>query len=708
MSILAAYLVRIDRRDRLVQLGIGVAAAIALSLVFGAALTFTSASLSTRAQEGLGGILSLIAVLLVTWMVFWMRRTARSLGSELRHRMDEALTMGAGAVAFTAFLAVAREGLETALFLWATIDSTSGSTAGPALGALIGILAAVLIGYLLYTRAITVNLGRFFAWTGGALIVVAAGVAAYGIGDLQEADLLPGRDALAFDFSAHLSEGSWLGALLKGIFNISPVWSWAQLGVWLAYLIPVMALYVSRRPARSARPAAATASVAAASVAAASVAAASVAAASVAAAPAADAPAADAAAPTADGGGDGDGGDGDNDDEAKEDEVMGWRRTLTTVPVLSVSVVGLLVAGGAIGFAMNSSDGGGDGSGGRRLISADDSTCAYSGPAVGAGTHTFSVSNGGDKAIEVYIIGTGDRSVGEVENVSPGTARDLTVDLATGDYTLRCRPNRTTGDGITSTLTVSGDVGDGAGQGGTDPRLFEAVGAYRVYVQEQVGALVTATEEFAAAVRRGDVEEAKRLYPAARVPYERIEPVAESFGDLDPAIDAREGDVPAEEWTGYHVIEKDLWVDNVTSDPAVADQLVTDVKRLQTLVTDVELTPSQLGNGAAELLNEVATSKVTGEEERYSRTDLVDFAANVEGARAAYEPLRPVLADTDPDLARIIDGRLVDVEKALDPYRSGDGFVPYTDLDTTEVRTLSDKVDGLAEPLSRLTGAVAA
>lgn len=244
VSILAAYLVKIDRRDRMAHLSFGVGAAVALSLAFGAALTFTSANLSTKAQEGLGGILSLVAVVLVTWMVFWMRKTARNLSGELRGKMDAALSVGAGAVVFTAFLAVAREGLETALFLWATIDSTNGSTVGPMLGALVGILIAILLGYLLYNRVLTFNLGRFFTWTGGALIVVAAGVAAYGVGDLQEADLLPGHEALAFDLSDHISESSWYGALLKGIFNISPVWSWAQLGVWLGYLVPVMAIYV--------------------------------------------------------------------------------------------------------------------------------------------------------------------------------------------------------------------------------------------------------------------------------------------------------------------------------------------------------------------------------------------------------------------------------------------------------------------------------
>ena len=184
-----------------------------------------------------------------------------------------------------------------------------------------------------------------------------------------------------------------------------------------------------------------------------------------------------------------------------------------------------------------------------------------------------------------------------------------------------------------------------------------------------------------AAVEAGDVEKAKSLYPAARIPYERIEPVAESFGGLDPRIDARENDVPASEWSGFHVVEKALWVeDSADSMAPIAKQLLADVEELQGKVKTVELQAVQIANGANELLGEVSASKITGEAERYSHIDLVDFEANVEGAEAAFEAVEPLLSEKDPGLAKEIEAHFDDVYAALKPYRRGDGFVPYTEL----------------------------
>jgi len=249
VSILVAYLVKIDRRDRLTPVWIGVGVAIALSLTFGAVLTYTSQSMSYKAQEAFGGTLSIIAVAFVTWMVFWMRRTARFMKDELHHKVDAALALGPLALALTALLAVGREGLETALFLWTNIQAT-GSTMAPVLGGVLGLLCAVVLAWLLYSRAVHLNLQRFFTWTGAALIVVAAGVLAYGVHDLQEAGVLPGLNNLAFDISSWYSPSSWYGSIMKGIFNFSPDTTWLQLVVWFGYLVPVMYLFF--RPARAA------------------------------------------------------------------------------------------------------------------------------------------------------------------------------------------------------------------------------------------------------------------------------------------------------------------------------------------------------------------------------------------------------------------------------------------------------------------------
>jgi high-affinity iron transporter len=248
VSILIAYLVRTDNRSRLRAVSLGIAVAVALSLAFGAMLTFTSSSLSSEAQERFGGLLSIIAVAFVTWMVFWMRRTARFLKRELEDKLGAALAMGSVALALTAFLAVGREGLETSLFIWAAVKST-GSGWEPILGASLGIISAVVLGWLLYRRAVTINLAKFFTWTGAGLIIVAAGVLSYGVHDLQEAGDLPGLNTLAFDVSGAVPPDSWYGTLLKGVFNFSPRTTWLAAVVWLCYAIPVMVLFF--RPART-------------------------------------------------------------------------------------------------------------------------------------------------------------------------------------------------------------------------------------------------------------------------------------------------------------------------------------------------------------------------------------------------------------------------------------------------------------------------
>ncbi len=249
VGILVAYLVKMDRRDRLAPVWAGIGAAVALSLGFGAILTFTSNSLSFEAQEAFGGFLSIVAVGFVTWMVFWMRRAARSMKTELQGRVDAALAMGTGALVFTAFVAVGREGLETALFLWANAQAT-GSSTQPLLGAVLGLGCACVLGYLIFRRAVAIDLARFFAWTGAALIVVAAGVLSYAVHDLQEAGIITFGSAGAWDLTSWYSVTSWYGSILKGVFNFSPDPSVLDVVVWWAYLVPVMTLFVRglRRP----------------------------------------------------------------------------------------------------------------------------------------------------------------------------------------------------------------------------------------------------------------------------------------------------------------------------------------------------------------------------------------------------------------------------------------------------------------------------
>ncbi len=235
------------------------------------------------------------------------------------------------------------------------------------------------------------------------------------------------------------------------------------------------------------------------------------------------------------------------------------------------------------------------------------------------------------------------------------------------------------------------------------PELDRAAREYQDYVDGQSELLVVRTEEFTSAVKAGDVAEGKELYASSRVPWERIEPIAEKFGTLDPEVDAREGDVPQRQWGGFHRIEQALWVENTTKGQGeYADELMSDIERLERKVDGVKLQASDPVFGAVELLNEVSATKITGEEERYSHTDLYDIAANVEGAKVAFDFVKPVVKRENPELVAEIEARFESVEREIEPYRRGDGWVSYDQVDEDQRRGLSQKIDALAEPLSRV------
>jgi high-affinity iron transporter len=251
VSILIAFLVRTGRRSVLPKVWLGVAIAVAVSVGVTLALTLTRQALTFEAQEAFGGGLSIVAVGFVTWMIFWMRRVARSISTELRGRLESAIQMGSTAVVVMAALAVGREGLETAVFFFAAAQA-AGETTEPLIGFLLGIAVSILLAYLIYRGAVTLNMSKFFTVTGVLLVFVAAGILAYGVHDLQEAAILPGLTTLAFDVSAAIPPDSWYGTLLKGIFNLSPRTTVLEAIVWVAYVAVVLTLFLL--PQRSTRP----------------------------------------------------------------------------------------------------------------------------------------------------------------------------------------------------------------------------------------------------------------------------------------------------------------------------------------------------------------------------------------------------------------------------------------------------------------------
>jgi iron uptake system component EfeO len=346
----------------------------------------------------------------------------------------------------------------------------------------------------------------------------------------------------------------------------------------------------------------------------------------------------------------------------------------------------------------------GDAATGKITVAATDTECKVERNTAGAGAVTFAITNKGSKINEFYVYATGDRIMGEIENIAPGLSRELIVELPAGAYETACKPGMI-GKGIRNAFQVSGSAAPLT----EDAKLAQATADYQRYVKSQTAALIEQTTAFVTAVKAGDVEKAKSLFPIARTYWERIEPVAESFGDLDPAVDARDGDLePGQEWTGFHKIEKDLWVTkDISKSGPTADKLLTDVQTIVNKANTVTFSPVELANGAKELLDEVASGKITGEEDRYSHTDLWDFAANIEGSQGAIQALRPALEERDPALVKTLDASFAKVEAAMEKHRAGDGWKLHNQLSQADLKELSDDINALAEPISKVAAIVA-
>ncbi|MFD9611926.1 iron uptake system protein EfeO [Streptomyces sp. NPDC059083] len=344
-------------------------------------------------------------------------------------------------------------------------------------------------------------------------------------------------------------------------------------------------------------------------------------------------------------------------------------------------------------------------------VVAKDDSCEVSKKDFPAGHVKLNVENRGSKVTEVYVLYPDDRIVAERENIGPGIKAVLTAEIKAGDYAVVCKPGMK-GEGIRQQVKVTGK-GAAAKR---SPEMDAAVAAYRQYVQAQADATLPKVKVFTDAVRAGDVEAAKKAYAESRIGWERTEPVAESFGDIDPKVDVREdgledGQDPAKDWTGWHRLEKALWQDKKIGarEKELAGLLDKDLADWVKRVGKAEITPTSMANGAKELLDEVASGKVTGEEERYSHTDLVDFKANVEGAQKSFELLKPVAQKNDPKLVTELDKQFAALNTLLDQYRddkTGYVFTSYDKVGKEQRKELSDGVNALAEPLSKLAAAV--
>lgn len=376
--------------------------------------------------------------------------------------------------------------------------------------------------------------------------------------------------------------------------------------------------------------------------------------------------------------------------------------------------VSVLAAGGAaaVSLSLLSACGGGDDAAdaaGAIPVTATDDTCEVGRTDLTAGKVTFKVTNKGSKVNEFEVIKPDGKILAERENIGPGTSVDFVVNLPAGTFKLLCSAGQT-GKGPSHNVTVTGK---GAGAG--DQRLTKAAADYKTFVIAQLDDTIAKTGTFVDAVKEGDVEKAKELYAPSRVGWETIEPVAEKFGDIDPKVDAREADLKPEErkdWTGWHVLEKALWKDgSVEGKEKYGDQLLKDLEVLKSRLPGLTLDPvNDMAGGAKELLDEVATGKVTGEEEAFSHTDLVDFKANVDGAKKIYELLQPVVRERDARLAADLDAGFAKVEALLKKHENGDGpyeYVSYDKVGKDDRKELADAVNALGEPLSKLGAVIA-
>jgi len=642
VSILVATLVKADARSRLPQVWTGVLAAVALAASFGAVLTFTSASLSASAQEAFGGTLSVIAVAFVTAMVFWMRRSARSLSGEIKEKVTGALAMGSGVLILTSFLAVGREGLETALFLWTTAQA-AGESAGPMAGAAVGLVLSAVLCRGLYRRVLRINLTKFFTATGAVLIVIAAGVLGYGLSDLQEGGVLPGKAAYAVDLSGSVDAGSWYSTLVQGVFNLTPTMTWLQVVAYVGYLAVVMTLFVRGVRATEPKPTREKA------------------------APAPDAP------------------------------VSARHRPAWVVPVAVVTVPALL-AGLAVAYGRPKPAA-------AQTVAVSEKECGEGFTAPKPGRQTFQMHNTGSKTSEVYLIDPSTNAVyGEVEGLAPGTTRALVATVAGGTYAWRCVPS--SGAAVTSqAVRVSGGGSTRAVVPVSEKDLAGPLKKYRAYVDQGLATLAAQTRALAGDIQGGHLGKARTDWLTAHLTYTSLGAAYGTFEDFDQKIDGRADGLPGgvrdKDFAGFHRVEYGLWHgESAAGLRAPARQLAAAVAGLQKAFPAQDFDPSDLPLRTHEILENTLQFELTGDTDEGSGTNLATADANLSGTRELLTVLRPLLTSRAPKVLPTVDADVSRLQKLLDAAHHGTDWTPVDRLDAATRARVDGATGQLLEDLS--------
>ncbi|HEX5403201.1 MAG TPA: iron uptake transporter permease EfeU [Pseudonocardiaceae bacterium] len=595
---------------------LGVLAAVMLSLSFGAVLTFSRSELSTRAQEAFGGILSVIAVVLVTAMIFWMRRAARDLSGHLNNQVDIALKLGAGALAVTAFLAVGREGLETALFLWTAVQA-SGETTIPLLGAAVGIAIAVGLCWLLYRRAIRVNLGVFFRRTAIALIVIAGGVLAYGIGDLQDSMLVPGRAWLAFDLN--ISADSWWVSIIRGITNLTTSMTWLQVVAYVGYIGIV--LYLFLRPSTAPQQEEAT--------------------------------------------------------EERKDRTPAWARPLMAnawTPVVAVVLVPVLLAGGFALFGSRPASGPA-----AQQVTIAANACAPDFRSLKAGNQTFTVVNKSRHLGDIYFVRSSDGgALGELENLGPGTQRAMSVTVPAGSYRWRCQLAGSTATMSTVVPTKGGSNVQFPrffAVAPLDPiEVGHAIKQYQTYVAGKLATLAAQVNTLKSAIDAGNVTAAKAAWLPAQLTWERVGAAYDSFGDIAGAIDDGPDGLPDgvndPNFTGLRRIEYGLWHGQSTTVLApYATQLTADIAELRKKMPEITSQPVDMTIRVHEILEDAQRDHLSGNSDMGAGTGFPETLADVDGTRVVLGELAQLINQRRPGLVTTVQSDLDILQQALEATR---------------------------------------
>lgn len=543
-----------DRRVSTTPIWLGVLGAVMLAASFAAVLTFSTNVLSSHAQEAVGGLLSVLAVGLVTAMVFWMRRTAATLSRQIRGDVARAAAIGTGALTVTAFLAVGREGLETTLFLWTAVKA-SGETIAPLVGAAFGLATAVTLCWLLFRQAVRINLGVFFNRTALLLIVIAAGVLSYGLGDLQDAGLLPGAQWVAFDLSAHIDPGSWWVSIVTGVTELSPRMTVLQVTAWAGYLVFVITAFVlAGRPRTAPEPTAAQPATAAQS-----------------ATVAEPAPATEPAARVPAG--------------------RRWERLTGRRPWV---VAGVLVAVPTVAAGVTIAALPGSTAAAANAVTITKADCAPGWASAHSGQQTFAVTNSSGASGEINLVNASGGIVGEIETIGPATTADISVALSPGSYTFRCVMSG--GHTMTSaTVAATGSAVPGSGLAVTPVTVAEltpANNAYQAYARSVLTTVLMQVGAVRADLVRGDLAAARRDWLPAQLSWERVGASYDSFGDAGVAVDGLPDGLPGgvhdKDFTGLHRLEYGLWHGQSAAQLLpVVTTLATDVGTVQkTLSSD--------------------------------------------------------------------------------------------------------------------------